>query len=155
MFVDSYKHYNSGAHFLWIGDRTRQIDGAHIEYFSGIANPVGLKVRTRRSGKKETNTIVKVGPSMDPDELPELVRRLNPKGEAGKVTLITRCGANKVDEMLPKFIEAIEVCFPFSIPILFSYFLLYSLLLYRKLIYHQLYGHVTQCTETHKQLLQG
>eukprot|EP00026_Physarum_polycephalum_P006310 Phypoly_transcript_06352.p1 GENE.Phypoly_transcript_06352~~Phypoly_transcript_06352.p1 ORF type:complete len:493 (+),score=59.64 Phypoly_transcript_06352:62-1480(+) len=87
-----YGHYNSGAHFLWIGDRTRQIDGAHIEYFSGIANPVGLKV----------------GPTTDPDELVELVSRLNPNREAGKITLITRCGAGKVDDMLPKFIETIQ-----------------------------------------------
>ncbi len=58
---------NLGAHFLWIGDRTRQIDGAHIEYFRGIANPVGLKV----------------GPSITVDELVELVRVLNPKSEPG------------------------------------------------------------------------
>lgn len=58
---------NLGAHFLWIGDRTRQIDGAHIEYFRGIANPVGLKV----------------GPSITVDELVELVKVLNPNAEPG------------------------------------------------------------------------
>jgi len=87
-----YSHFNSGAHFLWIGDRTRQLDGAHIEYFSGIANPIGLKV----------------GPSTDPDELVELVQRLNPAREPGKITLIARCGANKVEDLLPKFIETIK-----------------------------------------------
>jgi len=87
-----YKHYNSGAHFLWIGDRTRQLDGAHIEYFSGISNPIGLKV----------------GPTTDPDELVELLSRLNPSREAGKVTLIARCGANKVEDLLPKFIEVVK-----------------------------------------------
>jgi len=59
---------NLGAHFLWIGDRTRQIDGAHIEYFRGIANPIGLKV----------------GPSITVDELVELVNVLNPDAEPGK-----------------------------------------------------------------------
>jgi len=88
----NYTHYNSGAHFLWIGDRTRQLDGAHIEYFSGISNPIGLKV----------------GPTTDPDELVELVSRLNPNKEQGKLTLITRCGASKVDDLLPKFIETLK-----------------------------------------------
>lgn len=87
-----YKFYNSGAHFLWIGDRTRQLDGAHIEYFSGIANPIGLKV----------------GPTTDPDELVELIARLNPTREPGKLTLITRCGATKVDDLLPKFVEVVK-----------------------------------------------
>ena len=88
-------HYNTSAHFLWIGDRTRQLNGAHIEYFRGIRNPIG----------------VKVGPSMDPAELVRLIesmflfgRRtsilcipvLNPDREAGRLTLITRYGAGKV-----------------------------------------------------------
>jgi len=86
------KYYNLGAHFLWIGDRTRQIDGAHIEYFRGISNPVG----------------VKVGPSMKEDELIELVMKLNPTGEPGRLTLITRYGHSKVNECLPKHIEAVK-----------------------------------------------
>jgi 3-deoxy-7-phosphoheptulonate synthase len=85
-------YYNLGAHFLWIGDRTRQLDGAHIEYFRGISNPIG----------------VKVGPSMNDDELVLLVKRLNPKKEPGRLTLITRYGHNKVREYLPRHIEAVK-----------------------------------------------
>jgi hypothetical protein len=66
-FILTAGFMNLGAHFLWIGDRTRQIDGAHIEYFRGIANPVGLKV----------------GPSITVDELVELVKVLNPNAEPG------------------------------------------------------------------------
>lgn len=83
---------NLGAHFLWIGDRTRQIDGAHIEYFRGIVNPVGLKV----------------GPSITVDELVELVKVLNPKAEPGKLTLITRYGCDKVSKFLPEHIRAVK-----------------------------------------------
>ena len=68
------RYYNLGAHMLWIGDRTRQVDGAHLEYFRGIENPIGLKV----------------GPSMSPEDLLASLRILNPKNELGKVTLITR-----------------------------------------------------------------
>jgi 3-deoxy-7-phosphoheptulonate synthase len=90
--TSKYSYYNAGAHFLWIGDRTRQLDGAHVEYFSGIANPIGLKV----------------GPTTDPDDLCELVKRLNPLKEPGHVTLISRCGADKVDDILPGLIEAVQ-----------------------------------------------
>lgn len=86
------KYYNTSAHFLWIGDRTRQIDGAHVEYFRGIANPIG----------------VKVGPTTSVDDLLALLRILNPEREVGKVTLITRYGASKVAELLPKHIRAVE-----------------------------------------------
>lgn len=85
------KFYNLGAHFLWIGDRTRQLDGAHIEYFRGIANPIG----------------VKVGPSSKPEEVVALVRTLNPTNEAGRITLITRFGAKNVATMLPPVISAV------------------------------------------------
>ncbi|KAJ7731669.1 DAHP synthetase [Mycena maculata] len=71
--------YNTSAHFLWIGDRTQQLTGAHIEYFRGIRNPIG----------------VKVGPSMGRDELVRLLDIVNPLKEAGRVTLITRYGAGK------------------------------------------------------------
>jgi len=86
--------YNYGAHFLWIGDRTRQLDGAHVEFFRGLRNPVG----------------VKVGPTTDPDELVNLVKRLwpDPEGDPGKITLITRFGADKVEEYLPRVISAIQ-----------------------------------------------
>ncbi len=86
------RYYNLGAHMLWIGDRTRQLDGAHIEYFRGIANPLGLKV----------------GPSSDPREIMQIVERLNPSNEEGKITLITRYGQGKVATYLPKLIEAVK-----------------------------------------------
>jgi len=85
-------YYNLSCHMLWIGDRTRQLDGAHIEYFKGIANPVGCKV----------------GPSMKNDELGELVKILNPNKVEGKLVLITRYGAAKVESMLPGHIEAVK-----------------------------------------------
>jgi len=86
------KYYNLSAHIVWIGDRTRQIDGAHIEYFKGIANPIA----------------VKVGPSMKNDELVELVNILNPNKEEGRLMLITRYGAGKVKDFLPGHIEAVK-----------------------------------------------
>ncbi len=84
--------YDTSAHFLWIGDRTRQVDHAHVEFFRGIANPVG----------------VKVGPSTPPGDLLTLLRTLNPAREPGKVTLITRYGAGRVRELLPAHIRAVE-----------------------------------------------
>eukprot|EP00908_Phaeocystis_cordata_P007956 Transcript_18626.p2 GENE.Transcript_18626~~Transcript_18626.p2 ORF type:complete len:435 (+),score=242.68 Transcript_18626:199-1503(+) len=86
------KFYNLSTHMLWIGDRTRQLDGGHVEYFRGIANPVGCKV----------------GPSMKNDELKELVQILNPNKVEGKLVLITRYGAAKVEGMLPGHIEAVQ-----------------------------------------------
>jgi len=74
-------YYNTSAHFLWIGDRTRQITGAHIEYFRGIRNPIGMKV----------------GPSMEAEELVRVLDILNPDREGGRVTLITRYGSSKVN----------------------------------------------------------
>ncbi|KAJ4358583.1 Aromatic/aminoadipate aminotransferase 1 [Didymosphaeria variabile] len=84
--------YNTSAHFIWIGDRTRQIDGGHVEYFRGIENPIGIKV----------------GPSMKNDELVELLDIVNPNKEIGKVTLITRYGKDKVESMLGPHIEAVK-----------------------------------------------
>jgi 3-deoxy-7-phosphoheptulonate synthase len=84
--------YNTGAHFVWIGDRTRQIDGGHVEYFRGLENPIGIKV----------------GPSMKNDELVELLDIVNPLKEIGKVTLITRYGEDKVEAMLGPHIEAVK-----------------------------------------------
>ncbi|KAH6575749.1 hypothetical protein BASA62_001778 [Batrachochytrium salamandrivorans] len=89
---DTTYQYNLGTHFLWIGDRTRQLTGAHVEYFRGISNPIG----------------VKVGPSMRPEELGPLLDILNPRREVGKVTLITRYGADKVGEFLPAHIQAVR-----------------------------------------------
>ncbi len=84
--------YDTSAHMLWIGDRTRQLDGAHIEYMKGIKNPIG----------------VKAGPSMDPDDLVRLVNTLNPENEAGRLNIIVRMGADKVGDGMPKLIRAIE-----------------------------------------------
>ena len=84
--------YNVSAHMVWVGDRTRQLDGAHIEYLRGIKNPVG----------------VKAGPSMDPDDLIKLCLRLNPTNEEGKINIIVRMGANKVAEGMPKLVRAIK-----------------------------------------------
>ena len=84
--------YNTSAHFIWIGDRTRQIDGAHVEYFRGLENPIGIKV----------------GPTMKDSELIELLDIVNPKKEVGKVTLITRYGASKVESLLGGHIEAVK-----------------------------------------------
>jgi len=84
--------YDTSAHMLWIGDRTRQLDGAHVEFLKGIANPVG----------------VKAGPSMTTDDLIRLTDVLNPRNEPGRLTLIVRMGADKVEQLLPPLIRAIE-----------------------------------------------
>ena len=84
--------YNTSAHMLWIGDRTRQPDGAHIEFVRGINNPIGIKC----------------GPSIDPDELIKLIDIINPTNEEGKITLISRFGVDKVDKHLPALIRAVE-----------------------------------------------
>ncbi|KDQ20956.1 hypothetical protein BOTBODRAFT_26969 [Botryobasidium botryosum FD-172 SS1] len=85
-------HYNTSAHFIWIGDRTRQIGGAHVEYFRGIRNPIGIKV----------------GPSMVGEELVRLLGVVNPNRESGRVTLITRYGAEKIDNHLAGHISAVQ-----------------------------------------------
>jgi 3-deoxy-7-phosphoheptulonate synthase len=92
--TDSEKEgwYNTSAHFLWIGDRTRQLDGAHVEYFRGIENPIGIKV----------------GPTMKGDELVRLLNIVNPSKEIGKVTLITRYGEGKIESLLGDHIEAVK-----------------------------------------------
>jgi 3-deoxy-7-phosphoheptulonate synthase len=84
--------YNTAAHMVWIGDRTRQLDGAHVEYMKGIKNPIGIKA----------------GPTMDPDDLVRLTRAVNPENEAGRLNIIVRMGANKVGEHMPSLIRAVE-----------------------------------------------
>ncbi len=86
------EYHDTSAHFVWIGDRTRQVDGAHVEFCRGIQNPIGLKC----------------GPSLKPDELIKLSNILNPDNEAGRLTLISRFGANKAEEFLPKLIKAVK-----------------------------------------------
>ncbi len=84
--------YATSGHMLWIGDRTRQIDHAHVEYCRGIKNPIGLKC----------------GPSIEPDELLSLIDTLNPENESGRLTLITRFGYDKIEKYLPKLIRAVK-----------------------------------------------
>ena len=84
--------YATSGHMIWIGDRTRQPDHAHVEYCRGIKNPLGLKC----------------GPSLSPDGLLELIDILNPENEPGRLTLIARFGADKVGDYLPKLIRAVE-----------------------------------------------
>jgi len=83
--------YNLNTHLPWLGDRTRAVGGAHVEYFGGIANPIG----------------VKVGPSMQPQELLDLIDVLDPDNEPGRLTLIHRFGAGQIDRCLPPLIEAV------------------------------------------------
>lgn len=84
--------YNCSAHFLWIGDRTRQPDGAHVEFLRGIKNPIGIKV----------------GPNADLNELLQLLEILNPENEAGRISLISRMGAKKVKELLPPIVQGVK-----------------------------------------------
>lgn len=85
-------YYNLGTHLPWIGERTRAIGGAHVEYFRGIRNPIA----------------VKVGPSISTDELIELADRLNPDNKPGRLTLIHRMGRHKVESTLPHLVEAMK-----------------------------------------------
>jgi 3-deoxy-7-phosphoheptulonate synthase len=87
----SGEYYDTSAHFIWIGDRTRQPDGAHIEFAKGVKNPIGLKC----------------GPSLDPDELLRLIDILNPNNEPGRITLITRFGSEKVEQGLAKLVRPV------------------------------------------------
>jgi 3-deoxy-7-phosphoheptulonate synthase len=88
----SGEYHDTSAHFVWIGDRTRQPNGAHVEFCRGIKNPIGIKC----------------GPSLKPDELIELINILNPSNEAGRITLISRFGADQVEKFLPKLIRPIK-----------------------------------------------
>ncbi len=83
--------YDCAAHMLWAGHRTRQMDGAHIEFLRGIGNPLGLKV----------------GPGLEPGDLIRLIDTLNPGNEPGRLTLISRMGADKIGQALPPLIRAV------------------------------------------------
>ena len=85
-------YYSTSAHFLWVGERTRNLDQAHIEFMRGIANPIGCKV----------------GPTMTTDTLMRLIDVLNPKNEPGRLTLISRMGADKVRNSLPTLVERVR-----------------------------------------------
>ena len=90
--MSSGDYVATSAHMLWIGDRTRQLDGAHVEFCRGIVNPIGMKC----------------GPSLQPDELLRLIDILNPKNEPGRLTLICRFGADKVEKHLPGLVRAVK-----------------------------------------------
>ncbi len=84
--------YNTSAHFLWIGERTRDLDGAHVDYFSKIRNPIG----------------VKLGPTTSPETALALIDKLDPDREPGRLTFITRMGAGKIRDALPPLLEAVR-----------------------------------------------
>lgn len=84
--------YCTSGHMLWIGDRTRQLDHAHVEFLRGIKNPIGLKC----------------GPSMKPDDLMRLIEVLDPENEPGRLTLIARMGADRVGDLLPPLVRAVQ-----------------------------------------------
>ncbi|MBT2473413.1 3-deoxy-7-phosphoheptulonate synthase class II [Microbacterium sp. ISL-103] len=84
--------FNTSAHFLWIGERTRELDGAHVDYFSKIRNPIG----------------VKLGPTTTPETALALIDKLDPNREPGRLTFITRMGAGKIRDALPPLLEAVR-----------------------------------------------
>ena len=88
----SGKWYDVSAHMLWVGDRTRQLDGAHIEFVEGIQNPIGLKI----------------GPSTDINELLKIIEKVNPNNIPGRLTLICRMGADKISSILPNIISQVK-----------------------------------------------
>jgi 3-deoxy-7-phosphoheptulonate synthase len=87
----SGEFYDCSAHMLWIGDRTRSLDSAHVEFLRGIKNRIGIKV----------------GPTTDVAELLEILELLNPENERGRINLITRFGAEKIDDMLPDIVKEV------------------------------------------------
>ena len=84
--------YDVSAHMVWIGDRTRQLNGAHVEFCKGISNPIGIKV----------------GPTTDKHELLKVIKTLNPENEKGKIVLIVRMGSKLIDDLLPPILEKIK-----------------------------------------------
>ena len=86
------EYHDTSAHFVWIGDRTRQLNGGHVEFCKGIENPIGIKC----------------GPTSKPDEIVKICNVINPKNEKGKITLISRFGHGNVEKFLPKLIRSIK-----------------------------------------------
>ena len=84
--------YDTSGHFLWIGERTRQLDGAHVDFLSRVANPIG----------------VKLGPTTAPDDALRLIDKLNPDAIPGRLTFITRMGASRIRDALPALVEAVR-----------------------------------------------
>lgn len=86
------KYYGCSAHFLWVGERTRNLNSPHIEYLKGVSNPIGIKISDKMKNK----------------ELIELIKTLNPNNEDGKITLITRFGVDKIKDNLPRLIKTVK-----------------------------------------------
>ncbi len=86
------EHHATSAHFVWIGDRTRQLDGGHVEYCRGIENPIGIKC----------------GPTSNPEEIVKICNLINPENEKGKITLISRYGHDSVEKFLPKLVRTVK-----------------------------------------------
>ncbi len=84
--------YDCSAHMLWIGERTRQVDGAHVEFFRGVHNPIGIKI----------------GPTYEIDDVKKLITALNPENEAGRITLINRLGIKKIEKVLPPLLREMK-----------------------------------------------
>ena len=85
-------YYDCSSHMLWIGERTRSLDEAHVEFMRGIGNPIG----------------VKIGPTTSPEDIIKLINKLNPKNEAGKLTLISRMGKEKIGDILPSLVKKVD-----------------------------------------------
>ena len=85
-------YYDCSSHMLWIGERTRSLDEAHVEFMRGIGNPIG----------------VKIGPTTSPEDIIKLINKLNPKNEAGKLTLISRMGKDKIGNILPGLVKKVD-----------------------------------------------
>lgn len=86
------KYYDYSGHMIWVGDRTRSINGSHIEFVSGIENPIGIKL----------------GPSIDKHELIDIIKKINPNNEKGKILLITRFGEQSIEQNLPEIIQLVK-----------------------------------------------
>jgi 3-deoxy-7-phosphoheptulonate synthase len=85
-------YFNLSTHFLWLGERTRRLGSAHIEYFHGVENPIGLKI----------------GPNANLEELAEILKQLNPRSEQGKLVLIPRMGVGNVSTVLPRVVKVVQ-----------------------------------------------
>ena len=85
-------YYDCSSHMLWIGERTRSLDEAHVEFMRGIGNPIG----------------VKIGPTTSPEDIIKLINKLNPNNEAGKLTLISRMGKEKIGDILPGLVKKVD-----------------------------------------------
>lgn len=93
--------YDCSAHMLWVGERTREVDGAHVHFLSGVANPIGAKI----------------GPQAEPEEIAELAKRLNPDGVPGRLTLISRMGAEHAPTRLPEIVRGVR---DLGVPVVWS-----------------------------------